>query len=139
MVELLRKILCDKDLSVIASFKNSYYISYASGIKPILFPIRKNKLYFKDSIVVDKAIGKAVALLLIRSEVKQVHSLIMSKEAIKLFEKYHIDYSYDKEVDYIMNNAGDDLCPMERTVLNTEDLEEAYNLLDNKLNTLYNK
>ena len=138
MINKLKDELCNRDCSIIALFRNSYYISYASGIKPVLLPIRRNKEYFKDSIVVDKAIGKAVAMLLIRSKVKMVHALLMSKEAVKLFEEYHIPYSYDKLTDYIMNNNGDDLCPMEKTVLNTTDLEEAYILLDNKLNNIYN-
>ena len=138
MIELLKEELCKRDFSVIAYYKNCYYISYKSGIKPILLPLRRKTLFFKDSILVDKAIGKAVAMLLIRSQVKEVHTLLMSKEAVKLFEKYHIKYSYDKLCDYIMNNNGDDLCPMEKTVLDVDDLDEAYHLLDNKLNSLYN-
>lgn len=138
MIENLKKKLCKENYSVIALINGIEYHSFANGIKPILLPLRENKEFFKDAILVDKAIGKAVAMLLIRSKVKRVHALLMSKSAVEVLEKYHIEYSYDELTDYIKNNSGDDYCPMEKTVLNIDDLEEAYIALDNKLNNMYN-
>ena len=38
--------------------------------------------------------------------------------------------------DYIINRKGDDMCPMEKTVVNINDLNEAYEALNNKLKSM---
>ena len=41
-------------------------------------------------IIVDKIVGKAAALLMAYGKVKQVHTNIIAKDAIKVFGKYNI-------------------------------------------------
>ena len=71
------------------------------GIQPLLIQIKKKGL--KNAIVVDKIVGKAAALLMVYGKVKQVHTNIIAKDAIKVFEKYNIKYSYNEIVDHIQN------------------------------------
>ncbi|MBR3992234.1 MAG: DUF1893 domain-containing protein, partial [Anaerotignum sp.] len=41
--------------------------------------------------------------------------------------------TYRTEVEYIINRTKTGMCPMEQTVLDVEDAEEAYEALRNKL------
>lgn len=96
------------------------------GIQPLLIQIKKKGL--KNAIVIDKVIGKAAALLMVYGKVKQVHTNIIAKDAIPVFEKYNIEYSYNEIVEYIQNNKKDGLCPMEQKVLNINSPKKAYKI-----------
>lgn len=96
------------------------------GIKPLLIQIEKKGL--KKAIVIDKIIGKAAALLMVYGKVEQVHTDIIAKDAIKVFKKYKVDFSYKKEVDYILNVKKDGLCPMEQKVKDINSPKKAYQI-----------
>lgn len=96
------------------------------GIQPLLIQIKKKGL--KNAVVVDKVIGKAAALLMVYGKVKQVHTNIIAKDAIPVFEKYKVEYSYNEVVDYIQNNKKDGLCPMEQKVLKVNSPKKAYKI-----------
>ncbi len=96
------------------------------GIKPLLIQIEKNGL--KDALVVDKVIGKAAALLMVYGKVKQVHTNIIAKDAVKVFEKHKVKFSYNEVVEYIQNDRKDGLCPMEQKVLKTNSPKKAYKI-----------
>ena len=100
------------------------------GIQPLLIQIKKKGL--KDAVAVDKVIGKAAALLMVYGKVKQVHTNIIAKDAIPVFEKYKVEYSYNEVVDYIQNNKKDGLCPMEQKVLNVNSPKKAYKIFAKK-------
>ena len=100
------------------------------GIQPLLIQIKKKGL--KNAIAVDKVIGKAAALLMVYGKVKQVHTNIIAKDAIPVFEKYKVEYSYNEVVDYIQNNKKDGLCPMEQKVLNVDSPKKAYKIFAKK-------
>ncbi len=100
------------------------------GIQPLLIQIKKKGL--KNAIAVDKVIGKAAALLMVYGKVKQVHTNIIAKDAIPVFEKYKVEYSYNEVVDYIQNNKKDGLCPMEQKVLNVNTPKKAYKIFAKK-------
>jgi len=100
------------------------------GIQPLLIQIKKKGL--KDAVAVDKVIGKAAALLMVYGKVKQVHTNIIAKDAIPVFEKYNVEYSYNEVVDYIQNNKKDGLCPMEQKVLKVNSPKKAYKIFTKK-------
>ena len=125
----LRDSLLEKNCSIIAS--NGYF-SYDSGIRPVIDRINEKKDYFRDLEVADKIIGKASAMLLTLSGVRKVHAIVLSKAGKDVFEKYGIAYSFDELTDYIVNRRGDGMCPMEMTVKDIDDLEEAYEALKKK-------
>ena len=100
------------------------------GIQPLIIQIKKKGL--KNTIAVDKVIGKAAALLMVYGKVKQVHTNIIAKDAIPVFEKYKVKYSYNEVVDYIQNRKKDGLCPMEQKVLNIDCPKKAYKIFTKK-------
>lgn len=112
------------------------YLSHAHGIAPILSALRKHPTYFQDGIVVDAVIGKAAAMLFIRSQVQYVHARVMSEAAKQILEAYQIPYSYDLLTPLIRNRQNSGQCPMEETVKDLVDLEEAYEALQLKVKQL---
>lgn len=125
--------LKEKELSIIAIRGKERYESRESGINPIILRIEEDDLFFLDAIVYDKIIGKAAAMLLIRSGVKKVHALVMSKSAKKVLDEYEIKYTYEELVDKIINRKGNGICPMEKAVEKIDDLLEAYEVLITKV------
>ena len=119
--------------AIIAS--NGYY-SYDTGIKPVINRINEDINYFKGLIVADKIIGKASAMLLVLSQVKEIYCVVLSESGKELLDKYGVAYHYENLVPYIINRLGDDMCPMEKTVKDIDDLNEALLALNNKLSTL---
>lgn len=86
-------------------------------------------LFFKGAIVVDKVIGKATAMLLILSGVEFIYAYVLSQKAMEILEQYHVPFEYRKLVDYIENRDQTGMCPMEATVYDINDLNEAFEAL----------
>jgi hypothetical protein len=87
---------------------------------------------FANSYVFDKKTGKASSLILAYGKASKLYTKVLSKEAIPVLEQYDIMYSADTIVDYIINKMGDDKCPMEKTVADIHQPEEAYKVLKEK-------
>lgn len=104
------------------------------GIGPILRLYESGVL--KNAFVVDKIIGKAAAMVLTRAGVKGCYGMTMSAAALQWLKKHNIAAEYETCVEAIINRTGDGICPMEQTVKETEDAEEAIVLLKKKLEEL---
>lgn len=115
------------------------YTSFDSGIKPVISKLNEDINYFKGLIVADKIIGKASAMLLTLSGIKEIYCIVLSKAGKDILDKYNIEYHYETLTDYIINRKGDDMCPMEKTVKDIDDLNKAYNALNNKIKELQNE
>lgn len=86
--------------------------------------------------VADVVVGKAVAMLFVKCGIANVYAKTLSTSGKEMLERYGIACEYETLTDKIINRAGTDICPMEKTVLNTDDIEEAYRLLKNKLQSM---
>ena len=118
------KSLLISSASTIAVVSNGeVFTSQERGVKPLLHLLTEKKGFLKGASVADKVIGKAAALLMVLGEIKEVHTLIISEPAIKVFEKYNIPCFYDKR---IVNRTGDGLCPMETLCLDIDSPQEAF-------------
>lgn len=113
-----------------------FYSSHLRGIAPIINQLQEDSFYFKDAIIVDKVVGKAVAMLLIKAKVKYIYALTISKKAIAILDKFKIEYDYDTACDFIENRTHTGMCPMEQSVDEINDIEEAYLILINKVREL---
>lgn len=128
--------LKDEHLSCIAFIGNNEYVSSDKGLRPLLKPLRENNDFFIDAIVIDRIIGKSAAFLLIKGKIKSLHALTISQHALDLLNKHHIPVTYENCVPYIINADHTGMCPMEATVLEIEDVEEAYLALIKKVESL---
>lgn len=83
--------------------------------------------------VADLVVGKAAALLFVKSGIVRVFAKTLSKGGRKVLETHGIDCEYDVLTEKIINRTGTDICPMEKSVAHTDNPEEAYVILKNKL------
>ena len=127
---MLKDTLLESGHSLVAS---NGYCSDESGIKPVILPMNENLHFFEGLSVADKIVGKASAMLLTLSGVKEVYAHILSQAGRDILEKYGIVYEYGELVDFIVNRKGDGMCPMEMTVKDIDDLSEAFRALNERI------
>ena len=132
-LEKAKSILLSSASTIAVISNGEVFTSQERGVKPLLFLLKEKKEFLKGASVADKVIGKAAALLMALGEIKEVHTLIISEPAIKVFEKYNIPCFYDKKVDRIENRTGDGLCPMEMLCLDVDDPQEAFEKIREKV------
>lgn len=125
-LEKAKSILLSSASTIAVVSDGEVFTSQERGVKPLLFLLKEKKEFLKGASVADKVIGKAAALLMVLGEIKEVHTLIISEPAIKVFEKHYIPCFYDKKVTRIVNRTGDGLCPMETLCLDVEKPQEAF-------------
>ena len=102
------------------------------GIAPMInFIVRGDDL--TGYSVADTVVGKAAALLFVKCGIKSVFAKTLSEYGKSVLERYGIKFEYVILTERIINREGTDVCPMEKAVMNTDDPEEAYEILKNKL------
>lgn len=99
-------------------------ISDERGIRPLLAHIRSGE-DLRGAYAADRIVGKAAAMLYVLLRVRAVYADVMSKSAREIFDKYGIHYEYETLTENIVNRSGDDLCPMEKTVMDIAAPEDA--------------
>ena len=106
------------------------------GIAPIIALYESGML--EGAFVVDKIIGKAAAMVMTLGGVKGCYGVTMSAAALQWLKAHHVPVQYENCVDVIMNRKGDGSCPMEQTVQEIEDAQEALKALKDKISELQN-
>ena len=89
--------------------------------------------------VADLVVGKAVALLFVKCKIKKVFAKTLSESAKRVLEMYGLEYEYETLAQTIINRDGTDICPMEKAVSGTDNPEQAYSILQDKLSMLRNQ
>lgn len=100
------------------------FSSEEGGMKPLIKAVRMfspNELI--DTVVVDRIVGKASALIMSFFGAKEVHGKVMSFRGRELLKKQHIKINYEKLVPEIMNKSETDICPFEKAVFKIEEPE----------------
>lgn len=135
-LEKAKSILLSSASTIAVVSDGEVFTSQERGVKPLLFLLKEKKEFLKGASVADKVIGKAAALLMVLGEIKEVHTLIISEPAIKVFEKHNIPCFYDKKVTRIVNRTGDGLCPMETLCLDVDEPQEAFQKITDFIKTM---
>ena len=111
------------------------FTSKRNGIVPMV-KFLNDGIDLEGFSVADKIVGKAVAMLFVLAEVKEMYAEVLSKTAISVLEANGIAYSYKILTDNIINRQGTGLCPMEETVQDIFDCKQAYEKIKVKLASL---
>lgn len=98
------------------------------GISPLMDFIAENRDLSGYSAA-DIIVGKAAAFLMIKCGVKSVFASVISVAAADLLSSHSIPFEYDALTEKIINRAGTDICPMEKTVLDISSPDDAYSAL----------
>lgn len=77
----------------------------------------------------DIVVGKAAAMLFVKIGIAAIYAKTISRSAKAYLESHGVSLSYGTLTEYIINREGTDICPMEKTVLATDDAAEGYRLL----------
>jgi hypothetical protein len=78
----------------------------------------------RGASVVDKAVGKAAASLMVLGGVKDVSTPRISTPALKVLKAANIKVEYGEEVALILNRTMTDSCPLERRCTVSDKPEE---------------
>ena len=114
------------------------YFSNDHGVKPLLVWIRESRI--RDGFAAaDQIVGKAAALLYIKIGVAGLYAKVISEQAMPILKGYGIPFVYEHAVPFIMNRKGDDMCPMEKTVVGITDPESAVTALTEKVKEMSRK
>lgn len=118
-------------------YKNNELIfeSNLKGIRPHLKAINELGLELRDSLMVDKILGRAAAFLVIYSGAAEAIAAVVSTPGKRVLEKYGIKLSYREEVPHIKMENGVIYCPFERMVQGIQDPKEAYDAIVEKMNS----
>ena len=111
-------------------------VASAQGIAYLIDLYEKDML--KDVFLADKIIGKAAAIILTLGGVKSCYGYTVSESALNWLDKHNIPVTYKTTTPVIQNRKGDGMCPMEATVKNIDNPEEALVALKNKVAELRN-
>ena len=109
--------------------------SQKAGIAPMI-DILNEGIDMQNFSVADKIVGRAAAFLFVKAKISAVYGEVLSKGGKSVLEDHGIPCEYGELVDNIINRKKTGICPMEETVQNDENCEEAVLLLNQKLKSL---
>lgn len=127
-LEIVKARLYEKNASLVVMFENGKIEEYYNPrVQDIVSILKENKNALKGAIIADKVIGKTAAGLLIVAGVKEIYANTISELAISILEQNSIKYQYKNKVEYIINNEGTGICPMEKNFKDEINLINIYN------------
>ena len=113
------------------------FSSPGKGVKPLIEAIDSfTKEELQGTIIVDRIVGRAAALMAAYMEAAEVHAGTISTGAKEELRRNKIRFSYLNETPNIRNLQDSDLCPFERLVQGIYDPLEAYELIKAKLSNV---
>ena len=123
--ELAINKLKESDYSlIVVKEKEVKYKSKEESVGSIVSLLDERPELLKDSVVADKIIGRAVAMVCDYASVKFCYGQIVSEGALDVFHRNNIPYETAKVVKAIKNRDNTDLCPIEKLTLNVTDSAE---------------
>jgi len=127
-VELANSILEDNQSTcVILKGDKIIYTSSFIGVKPLLVFMKESKGYDpSELILVDKVIGKAALLLAAKIGIPEIYTPVTSLAALAAAKEHNISLNAADVVPFIENRDKTGMCPIEMSVRNTSDLDEAF-------------
>ena len=109
----------------------SLIVSDKNGIAPMLDLIEEG-VDVRGYSAADLVVGKAAAILFVKGGIKEVFAKTLSLSGKGILDSHGINYEYETLAEKIINRAGTDICPMEKALKDTLDIEEGYLILQNK-------
>lgn len=133
-MDAARDIISKKSCSVVV-VKDGKVLAekQGEGIRPILDAIVELGESMQGTVIGDRILGKASALLCVHSNVEGVYSPQATKTAIAVLIRAGIPGQTEEIIPYVKNRDGDDICPFEKMLADIDSPEEAYKILKEKV------
>ena len=129
-MEQAKTLLIEQQLTCVVLCETHTYTSMQRGIAPLIQWLKEG-VDMQGAYVADKVVGKAAAYLYVLLGVREVYAAVLSRPALDVLERYNIGTVYDMLVQAIRNRTDTGFCPMETAVLDIDDANEAYKVLNN--------
>lgn len=102
------------------------FTSEYKGVRPMMVYMEEFGPSQEPLTVVDRIMGRGAVMLAVLINAKTIKTPIISAPALALAKTHHLTVEAEKVVPYIINREGNGQCPIERSVLNIEDVQEGY-------------
>ena len=112
------------------------YASRSHGIGGILQAIEELDNRIKGASVADRVIGKAAALLLAYSKVKDAYALVISRSGLETLRSHGIQVDYESLVPKILDRSGRGICPFEKLTLEIDSPRLGFEVLRRRWRSL---
>ncbi len=113
------------------------FMTKEGGVAPLMQAIEGiGREELAGSIVADKVIGRAAALLMAYFGAKEVYAGVLSEKAVPILDRFSIPYHFGSIVQEILNRDRSGTCRFELTVQDVEEPEEAYRRLTAKIRSM---
>jgi len=80
----------------------------------------------EGSSLADRVVGKAVALLCVYAEVKEVYAAVLSRKAQAVLKRRHIGVQWGELTEKVLDVNKSGMCPFEKAAENISEPQEAY-------------
>jgi hypothetical protein len=134
--DYLRELEATSNCLMIYARGELIFQSKSRGIRPHLEAIDELGEKLHGTLMVDKIVGRAAALLILYSRASEVQAQVLSEPGKQVFDEHKLDYHYLDLVHHIKQEDGRIFCPFERMVQGISDPEEAYYAIVEKMATL---
>ena len=135
-----RRMIAGGDVSFVV-IRNGEIVHSADGrgVRPVIQLLKTNAELLRGATVVDKIIGKAAAMLLTLGGARRIYGELMSVSAFDYLTPRGIKAEYGRKIDIVSNREGNGICPLERSVKDVDDPQEAYEILQQTIAKLMAK
>ena len=110
--------------------------SASKGVRPHLEAIDMHGEALRGTLMVDKIVGRAAALLILYSDAAETHAQVLSRPGKQVLDMHGLPTEYVELVDHIKMKDGSIYCPFERMVQGVTDPGEAYAAIIDKMGSL---
>lgn len=118
------RLFADDTLGAVACSGSEMLTGSGRGVKPLLGWLAQG-VSLQGYSAADRVVGKAAALLYTKLEAKAVYAQTMSESGLTALQAHGIEAAYGDLVPMILNRAKTGMCPIESSVLNIDDVDEA--------------
>jgi hypothetical protein len=133
-LKLAREVLTTTDCSIVVISNGKIWKKKKGlGLRPLLETIDEMGEDIYGSVIGDRILGRASALLCRYAKAHAVYSPQGTKTGIAILIMGGIPCQVDELIPFINNRAGDGLCPFEKMLKNITDPDESYKILKEKI------
>jgi Domain of unknown function (DUF1893) len=93
------------------------FSSKKEQLRPLLEYIEEFSSKVRGVVIFDRIVGNAAALLVKKAFCLEIYSPLGSEIAARTLSEQGIKYHFSRTVPYIINKAGNGICPMEKLSL----------------------
>jgi hypothetical protein len=133
-IDIAREAISNSDNSiVVVQYGKIWKQTKGDGIRPFLEVIEEMGDEIHGTVIGDRILGKASAMLCRYSNVKGVYSPQGTKTGIALLIMGGIPCQVDQLIPFIKNRDGSGLCPFEKMLEGVDTPDKAYKILKEKI------